>query len=484
MIGSFKPVTGVLGTGVGHFSLPGNNAGFCAAIFQKNREKPSLRLESLTYVRPADSQPAALPSAQPPVVNLLIQLRAYYDQSNTFLRNQTALNLQLTNQLRQALAVSSGPVRLQAGEIERAVRKQLYQNGEFRRAIDSLAKEVKKNGDRFVPLSGNTASDFRIAGEMPTHSPGSGARKMPAVSQTEPSVQRSVIAPASLQQLPVLEPRRAETLPPHRPLDMTVDAAPLKQRRRKASPEGQKAVSPAEKEEPVPREIGKKRGRKSAQSRTEPERVEPATDPSTDTRRSTRSTKKRRNLFPEIGMFLLGRRKKRWELSLGMGNPCHAAKRTRRRPFLGMQHCRIARDRTNRIAYRKIMRCGPARRKMRRLSPQAQNRRFATGTTGGKPMRKRCENRFDRTKKQGKQKSHVIYWTKVGKARFCHSLPNRIRSIGLYQGRANCRRLPLSGNYLAGLRQKCLAWEAFTLPRLIKMPQQNSHSRIRSQSHP
>lgn len=148
MIGRFKPMTSVMQIGVGQFALPGNNAGFCNAILQKNAASAALRLESLTYVRPTDREPLAAVSQQPVVVNLLMQLRAYYDQSNTFLRNQTALNLQLTNQLRQVLASSNGTVRLRAGEIERAVRENLYRDGEFKRAVDSLARELKKNENR------------------------------------------------------------------------------------------------------------------------------------------------------------------------------------------------------------------------------------------------------------------------------------------------------------------------------------------------
>ena len=110
-IGSFKPVTGVMESGIGQFVLPGNNAGFCDAILQKNIGSAPMRLESLTYVRPTGREDGASTPQQPLVVNLLMQLRAYYDQSNTFLRNQVSLNAQLTGQLRQALSASSGAVR-------------------------------------------------------------------------------------------------------------------------------------------------------------------------------------------------------------------------------------------------------------------------------------------------------------------------------------------------------------------------------------
>ena len=90
---------------------------------------------------------------QPVVVNLLMQLRAYYDQSNTFLRSQAALNIQLTNQLRQVLALSGGPVRARAGEIQRAVRENLYREGEFQRALDGLARELKKNDNHTPELT-------------------------------------------------------------------------------------------------------------------------------------------------------------------------------------------------------------------------------------------------------------------------------------------------------------------------------------------
>lgn len=133
-----------MGVRVGQFTLPGNNAGFCAAILQKSGAQPPLRLESLTYIRPDRREAAAQPPQQTLVVNLLMQLRAYYDQSNTYLRNRAALNIQLTNQLRQALTLSTGPVRARAGAIQRAVQGNLYREGEFQRALDSLARELKK----------------------------------------------------------------------------------------------------------------------------------------------------------------------------------------------------------------------------------------------------------------------------------------------------------------------------------------------------
>lgn len=170
MIGRFRPVTGVMEVGIGQFTLPGNNAGFCAAILQKSGVQAPMRLESLTYVRPFGREAAPQPHQQPLVVNLLMQLRAYYDQSNTYLRNQAALNLQLTNQLRQVLTLSSGPVRAQAGAIQRAVRENLYRDGEFQRALDSLAREVKKNGDSAQTLT------VRLPGSQPASS-GTGGRQ-------------------------------------------------------------------------------------------------------------------------------------------------------------------------------------------------------------------------------------------------------------------------------------------------------------------
>ena len=48
MIGSFKTVTGVMDSGIGQFTLPGNNAGFCDAILRRTISGQPLRLESLT----------------------------------------------------------------------------------------------------------------------------------------------------------------------------------------------------------------------------------------------------------------------------------------------------------------------------------------------------------------------------------------------------------------------------------------------------
>ena len=171
LIGRFRPVTGVMEVGIGQFTLPGNNAGFCAAILQKSGVQAPMRLESLTYVRPFGREAAPQPPQQPLVVNLLMQLRAYYDQSNTYLRNQAALNLQLTNQLRQVLTLSSGPVRAQAGAIQRAVRENLYRDSEFQRALDSLAREVKKNGNSAQALT------VRLPGSQPASS-GTGGRQL------------------------------------------------------------------------------------------------------------------------------------------------------------------------------------------------------------------------------------------------------------------------------------------------------------------
>ncbi len=142
----FRTATGGIELGTAGFALPGDNAGFCSAILAKAAQPPVLRLESLTYILPAQGQEGAEAGVQPPVVvNLLMQLRAYYDQSNTFLRAHTALETQLTAQLKQVLAQTHGAVRTQAREIERAIRGSLLKDGELRRALDSLEREVKKN---------------------------------------------------------------------------------------------------------------------------------------------------------------------------------------------------------------------------------------------------------------------------------------------------------------------------------------------------
>ena len=214
MIGRFKPVTGVMEAGIGQFTLPGNNAGFCAAILQKNREKPALRLESLTYVRPGETETSAPLPAQQTVVNLLIQLRAYYDQSNTFLRSQTALNLQLTSQLRQALASSSGPVRLRAGEIERAVRENLYRDGEFQRAIDSLAREIKKNGVSAAPLKkGGSGRPEAFSVPPPLQTVSAAAPALSNDPAAHPIAQGRALPPPPVS-FPVLEPLASVSLTP------------------------------------------------------------------------------------------------------------------------------------------------------------------------------------------------------------------------------------------------------------------------------
>ena len=141
-------MTGVLTTGVGRLRLTGDNAGFCEAILRKHNTAAPLRLESLRHVRPREDAAAEQTQQQPLVVNLLMQLRAYYDQNNTFLRSQAALNLQLTNQLRQVLSTSNGAVRARAGEIERAICSNLYREGEFSRAMGQLTQELKKNENR------------------------------------------------------------------------------------------------------------------------------------------------------------------------------------------------------------------------------------------------------------------------------------------------------------------------------------------------
>ncbi|MGO5115175.1 hypothetical protein ACTQ33_09110 [Candidatus Avoscillospira sp. LCP25S3_F1] len=141
-------MTGILTTGAGRLRLTGDNAGFCEAILRKHNAAAPLRLESLRHVRPREDAAAEQLHQQPLVVNLLMQLRAYYDQNNTFLRSQTALHLQLTNQLRQVLSTSNGAVRARAGEIERAIRTNLYREGEFSRAMGQLTQELKKNENR------------------------------------------------------------------------------------------------------------------------------------------------------------------------------------------------------------------------------------------------------------------------------------------------------------------------------------------------
>ena len=197
---------------IGQFTLPGDNAGFCAAILQRGGISQPARLEALTYMRPGPQQQAGQPPQQPLVVNLLMQLRAYHDQSNTFLRSQAALNLQLTQQLRQVLTVSNGAVRARAGEIERAVRENLYRDGEFRRAMDSLTRELKKNGiespELTVRLPGPGAAAGWTPGRMAQAQPAAGERSGP---QAEP-VLRALVphAPREGEPLPARPSRRPQ----------------------------------------------------------------------------------------------------------------------------------------------------------------------------------------------------------------------------------------------------------------------------------
>ena len=147
-MGGFKPITGTIGRGLGEFTLPGSNAAFCQSILQKGITGEALRLESLSYVLPREGQGPELTPApqQPVVVNLLMQLRAYCDESNTFLRQQHNLQLQLTRQLDQALSTARGSVSSQAQQIRRAVEREMLQAGQFQKALSELTQQLKKNG--------------------------------------------------------------------------------------------------------------------------------------------------------------------------------------------------------------------------------------------------------------------------------------------------------------------------------------------------
>ena len=147
-MGGFKPITGTIGRGLGEFTLPGSNAAFCQSILQKGITGEALRLESLSYVLPREGQGPELTPApqQPVVVNLLMQLRAYCDESNTFLRQQHNLQLQLTRQLDQALSTARGSVSSQAQQIRRAVEGEMLQAGQFQKALSELTQQLKKNG--------------------------------------------------------------------------------------------------------------------------------------------------------------------------------------------------------------------------------------------------------------------------------------------------------------------------------------------------
>ena len=147
-MGGFKPITGTIGRGLGEFTLPGSNAAFCQSILQKGITGEALRLESLSYVLPREGQgPELTPASQQPVViNLLMQLRAYCDESNTFLRQQHNLQLQLTRQLDQALSTAWGSVSSRAQQIRRAVEGEMLQAGQFQKALSELTQQLKKNG--------------------------------------------------------------------------------------------------------------------------------------------------------------------------------------------------------------------------------------------------------------------------------------------------------------------------------------------------
>lgn len=147
-MGGFKPITGTIGRGLGEFTLPGSNTAFCQSILQKGITGEALRLESLSYVLPREGQGPELTPApqQPVVVNLLMQLRAYCDESNTFLRQQHNLQLQLTRQLDQALSTARGSVSSRAQQIRRAVEGEMLQAGQFQKALSELTQQLKKNG--------------------------------------------------------------------------------------------------------------------------------------------------------------------------------------------------------------------------------------------------------------------------------------------------------------------------------------------------
>ena len=148
-MGGFKPITGTIGRGLGEFTLPGSNAAFCQSILQKGITGEALRLESLSYVLPREGQGPELTPApqQPVVVNLLMQLRAYCDESNTFLRQQHNLQLQLTRQLDQALSTARGSVSSQAQQIRRAVEGEMLQAGQFQKALLELTQQLKKTAN-------------------------------------------------------------------------------------------------------------------------------------------------------------------------------------------------------------------------------------------------------------------------------------------------------------------------------------------------
>lgn len=276
MIGQFKPVTGVMGSGIGQFTLPGNNAGFCAAILQKSGAQTPLRLESLTYVRPDRREALQQPPQQPLVVNLLMQLRTYYDQSNTYLRNQAALNIQLTNQLRQVLALSSGPVRSQAGAIQRAVQGNLYRNGEFQRALEGLAREVKKNGSSHqaltvrLPDSGSAAASG--GRQSPASASGTVQQTMPAFRTPElsgPEGKPAAIAGSRWQAAAPMVHRS----PSEKPVKAPAQTEPSPKRARGSASE--KLVKAPVQTEPA-RKDGQPSGRKGKQFADATQAVEPA----------------------------------------------------------------------------------------------------------------------------------------------------------------------------------------------------------------
>lgn len=143
----FKPTLGPLRTRTSAASiLTGNNAAFCAKFLEGRNKGPRADLESLTYVLPGQNGEEARQGQQPSVVvNLLMQLRASYDQNNIYLRAARTAQTQVTAQLHQALRQYSGAAQAQAAEIEKAIRDRLFREGELDRALARLEREVKKN---------------------------------------------------------------------------------------------------------------------------------------------------------------------------------------------------------------------------------------------------------------------------------------------------------------------------------------------------
>ncbi len=78
------------------------------------------------------------------VVNLLLQLRAFFDQNNGFIQNRFSMEEQVSRQLRYVLSQVDHGTRVQAEGIEHSIRKKLYQDGEFRKAVSHLESTLKK----------------------------------------------------------------------------------------------------------------------------------------------------------------------------------------------------------------------------------------------------------------------------------------------------------------------------------------------------